>query len=127
MNAPTERRRSLRLPTPGMLATLAAERVRLLDLGDTGARVETRQWLAPGRTYVLRFDDPDFRIAGRVAHARLARLEREDGGLRPVFEAGFDFAAAPFAARELLGGVMARLAATAPLEPLLPELRVEAG
>lgn len=125
MTTEYDRRRSPCAPDVGILATLAAEAVRLLDLGDGGARVETRQWMAPGRTYVLRFDEPAIRIEGRVAHARLARLEREDGGLRPVFEAGFDFAGAPREARAQIAELMARLAAIASL-PELPEMLAEA-
>jgi hypothetical protein len=60
-----------------------------------------------------------------VVRARVARLERGDGGLRPVFEAGFDFAAAPAEARQQLAALMARLAMMVPAEEL-PELRAHA-
>jgi hypothetical protein len=122
----SDRRRHPRIPAPPVPAVLSAEKVLLLDLGDTGARVETRQWMAPGRTYVLSLDHPPFRITGRVVHARLRRLVHGDSGLHPVFEAGFDFAAAPPEARQQLAALMARLAALQPGEQL-PLLRVEAG
>jgi hypothetical protein len=97
--------------------------LRLIDLGDTGARVETSAWLAPGNYYLLRIDDPPFRITGRVVHARLLRVDSAAEGIRPVFEAGLDFEDAWPAARNALAQLMQRLADLA-LDCRLPDLYV---
>jgi hypothetical protein len=121
-----ERRRHPRLPATDVRAQLrdriGARPVRLIDLGDTGARVETLVWMTPGTHYLLSIDEPAFQITGRVVHARLLRVERSAGGSRPVFEVGLDFEAARPAARQQLAGLMRRLAALA-LVHRLPTVR----
>jgi hypothetical protein len=102
-------RRAQRLPAAHVEGKVAFHPLRLVDLSDIGARMETDVWLAVGREYVLRLDDPPFQIPGRVVWARLLTL---DGG-RPVFEAGLEFAECSPAARQQLTRLMAALAVRA--------------
>lgn len=125
-----ERRRHRRLSArqvPAQLTDRLGDRpLRLIDLGDTGARVETAVWLTPGHHYLLRIAEPAFQITGRVVHARLLRVEPGPDGIRPVFEAGLDFDDAWPAARHELARLMRTLAAMA-CEQRFPDLHVAAN
>ena len=99
-------RRAERLAAAHIEGRVVFHPLRLVDLSDIGARMETDVWLAVGREYVLRLDDPPFQIAGRVVWAKLLTL---DGG-RPVFEAGLEFTDCSPAARQQLTRLMIRLA-----------------
>jgi hypothetical protein len=108
-----ERRRSERFTAENIPARLALQPLRLIDLGDTGARVETAAWLAPGRRCVLSIGDAGLQLNARITRARLVRVEPAPDGVRPIFEAGIEFESLSVATRQELGRWMAGLAATA--------------
>jgi hypothetical protein len=110
LNDEIDLRRSPRYPATDVPARLALQPLRLIDLGDTGARIETSAWLAPGRRCMLTIGDLPLPIGGRIVRSRVIRVEPAPDGLRPVFEAGIEFDASP-AGRPQLEALMARLAA----------------
>ena len=77
--------------------------LRLLDLSASGARVETPEWMAPGRRYTVRVGaEPALRLAGHVTRCALVRVDDDGDGGRAVYEAGLSFDAVPDATRAQL-------------------------
>jgi hypothetical protein len=67
--------------------------LRLLDLSSTGARVETPEWLAPGRRYTFRVGiERELELQGDVVRCAVVRVEDDADGGRVVYEAGVRFA-----------------------------------
>jgi hypothetical protein len=85
--------------------------LRVLDISATGVRVETSEWLAPGRRYSLRLGRPPLQVSGLVTRSMLVRVEQRDSGCHPIFEAGLSFDGAATPTSEQLAQLMARLAA----------------
>ena len=66
--------------------------VRLLDLGAGGARIESSEWLAPGRCHLLRLgDEPALELAGVVTRCALVRIEDDAQGGAAVYQAAMGF------------------------------------
>jgi hypothetical protein len=116
-------RRAERFHAGDTRGNIAFRPFRLIDLSDIGARIETTAWVAPGREYLLRVDDPAFQISGRVAWARVKRFDPATGAA--VFEAGLEFGEPSPAARAELTRLMARLTVRVPSDEL-PVLQAEA-
>jgi hypothetical protein len=125
MNA-SERRAHERLDAAEVPATVAFNQpLRLLDLSESGARVETNEWLAPGRRYNLRIGSPPLQLSGMVVRSMLVRVDAGPDGGRPFFEAGLSFDGASAPVRQQLVALMSRLA-NRTLDEELPELQLAA-
>ena len=118
-----EQRRVERLPAGDTRGNIAFRPFRLIDLSDIGARIETVAWVAPGRDYLLRIDNPSCQISGRVAWARLLRFEAATRAA--LYEVGVEFSEPSATARAQLTRLMVQLSARAPSDEL-PVLQVEA-
>lgn len=84
--------------------------LRLLDLSSGGARVETTEWLAPGRRYALRIgSDPELQLDGEIVRCALVRIDGAAGSV--VYEAGVRFGPLSEATRTQLDRLLATLPA----------------
>ena len=105
-----ERRRLSRRPTPGLAGRIGLlQTLHVLDLSAQGARVATREALAPGRRYDVRLASLDLTAA--VARCALVQLDPDEDGARPTFEAGLAFDSLTPAQKRLLGQLARRAAA----------------
>ena len=85
-----ERRRHSRRPTPGLAGRIGLlQTLHVLDVSAQGARVATRESLAPGRNYALQV--ASLCLTAAVARCVLMYLEPDEDGARPIFEAGLVF------------------------------------
>ena len=84
-----DRRSEPRHPAAAVPARLRPNHpLRLLDLSASGARVETLEWMAPGRRYSFRLGpERHLQLAGHVTRCALVRLDDDADGGRAVFEA----------------------------------------
>lgn len=108
--AAAERRRYSRRTTPGLVGRVGfLQRMRVLDLSPSGARISTAESLAPGRRY--HFQLAALQLTAEVARCTMVGLEPDEDGARPLFEAGLSFDPLTAAQRRLLRQVTARAAA----------------
>ena len=94
--------------------------LQLLDLSLSGARVETPEWVAPGRRYDLRLGgSPELLLSAVVMRCALVRVDDDAEGGRAVFAAGMCFQALPEATVAGLRALLGRLG-NAGERPALP-------
>ena len=92
--------------------------LRVLDLSLTGARVETPEWLAPGRRYTLRLGgEPELHLQGEVVRCALVRVDDDSDGGQAIYEAGVSFLGLTAASLGQLAALLERLDGSA--APLL--------
>lgn len=97
--------------------------LRLLDLSLTGARVETSEWLAPGRRYTIRLGvEPELHLHGDVVRCALVRVDADPEGARAVYEAGVSFHGLNESSLRHLDAIIAGLDVATP-----PALRLVSG
>jgi hypothetical protein len=109
-----DRRRSPRHAATGVTARLRSHQaLRLLDLGPDGARLESTEWLAPGRRYEMRLPGLDLGLAAFVTRCRVVRVEDDEVGGRAVFEAGVRFESPAESDRARLTSLLTDLAGSA--------------
>ena len=85
-----ERRRHSRRPTPGLAGRIGfLQTLCVLDVSAQGARIATRESLAPGRRYHLQL--ASLSVTAAVSRCVLVHLEPDEDGARPTFEAGVRF------------------------------------
>lgn len=124
---PFERRQDVRFATPALSGRLAlSSTARIVDLGLGGAKLETHEWLAPGRRYPLRLQ-PGIQLSGFVVRCALVRVEPSPGGGRAVYEVGVSFGPLPVQVERQLQALLADVGHGPEQGPVLDDLSLAAG
>ena len=85
-----ERRRYSRRITDGLSGRIGfLQALRVIDVSAQGARVRTREALAPGRRYHVQL--ATLQLTAAVARCALVNVEPDEHGARAIFEAGLAF------------------------------------